>query len=135
MLERPADTSPPIRKQRGNAKPAENWKRLTKAKSSSMFMALRSRHQLVATGLGDQDGGRGGVLLDLLPQPVDVRFQRVRRPSRIVAPDLLQQRLPRHRPLAGAVEIAQDRGLLLGEPDQLVAVGVKEQLRAWPEGV
>jgi len=31
---RAADISPPIRKQRGNAKPAENWKRLRKAKSS-----------------------------------------------------------------------------------------------------
>jgi hypothetical protein len=51
-----------------------------------------------------------------------------------VAPDLLQQRLPRHRPLAGAVEITQDRGLLLGQAD-LVALGVEEELRAWPERI
>jgi hypothetical protein len=51
----------------------------------------------------------------------------VRRHSRIVAPDLLQPHLPRHRPLAGAVEIAQDQGLLLGEAD-LVALGIEKEL-------
>jgi hypothetical protein len=35
--------------------------------------------------------------------------------------------LTRHRPLARAVEVAQDRGLLLGEAD-LVALGVEKEL-------
>ena len=96
--------------------------------SSSMLIAARSatarlRHEFVAAGFGNQNSGRGGVLLDLLPQPVDVRLQRVRGHPRIVTPDLLQQRFARHRPLPGAIEIAQDRGLLLGQPD-LVALGL-----------
>jgi hypothetical protein len=32
-----------------------------------MGMAQRLRHELVAASLGDEDGGRGGILLDLLP--------------------------------------------------------------------
>ena len=31
-------------------------------------------HQLVAACLGDQDGGSGGILLELLPQPINVRL-------------------------------------------------------------
>jgi hypothetical protein len=31
------------------------------------FISSQSRHQLVPAGLGDKDGGGGGVLLDLLP--------------------------------------------------------------------
>src|SRR5208282_3313655 len=54
--------------------------------------------------------------------------------SRIVAPNLLQQRLPRDRALAGPVEIAQDRGLLLGQAD-FTAFGVEQELRAWPKRV
>jgi hypothetical protein len=34
---------------------------------SPAFITWQSRHQFVATGLGDKDGGSGGVLLDLLP--------------------------------------------------------------------
>ena len=33
----------------------------------SMFMTSRSRHQLVAADLGDEDGGGGGVFFHLLP--------------------------------------------------------------------
>src|ERR1700726_1845924 len=99
--------------------------RSKKAMSSSIVMHGRnSWHQFVAAGLGDQDCGAGGIPLDFLPQPVDVRFQRVRGDARIVAPDLLQQHLARYRPLAGAIEIAQDRGLLFGEPN-LVALGIE----------
>ena len=86
-----------------------------------MVMGTTLWHQLVAAGFGDQDGGAGGVLLDLLAQPIDVGFERVGGDAGIVAPDFLQQRLARDRPLAGAIEIAQDRGLLLGETD-LVAL-------------
>jgi hypothetical protein len=35
--------------------------------SPSMVIASRSRHQLVAADLGDQDDGGSGVLFDLLP--------------------------------------------------------------------
>ena len=49
-------------------------------------------HQFVAACLGDQDGGSGGVLLELLPQPINVRLERVSGDTGIVTPDLLQQR-------------------------------------------
>src|SRR3954470_13174345 len=98
------------------------------------FGIMLSRHQLVAAGIGDQDRRAGGVFLDLLPQPVNVGLERVGGDARIVAPDLLQQRLARHRPLPGAVEIAQDRSFLLGQAD-LAALGTHQQLRARPEGV
>ena len=54
--------------------------------------------------------------------------------TRRVAPDFPQQRLPRYRLLAGAVEVAQDRGLLLGQAD-LVTNGIEQQLRAWPKPI
>src|ERR1039458_9385843 len=98
--------------------------------SSEAANKVRSRHQFVAARFSDQDGRSGGILLDLLPQSIDVRLERVRGDSRVVAPDLLQQRLPRYRPLAGAVEVAQDRGLLLGQAD-LAALGIEQQLRAF----
>ena len=79
--------------------------------------ALELGHQLVAACLGDQNSGSGGVLLELLPQPVDVRLERVRGDTGVVTPDLLQQRLARYRALTGAVEIAQDRRFLFREPD------------------
>src|SRR5260221_10548476 len=56
-----------------------------------------SRHQLVATGFRHQDLGVGGVLLDLLTQPVDVRLERVGGDARIVTPHFLQQGFTRHR--------------------------------------
>jgi hypothetical protein len=58
----------------------------------------------------------------------------MRRDPRVVAPHFLQQDLARHRALPGAVEIAQNRGLLLGQPD-LVAFGIDEKLRARAERV
>jgi hypothetical protein len=64
-----------------------------------------------------------------------VRLERVRGDSRVVAPDLLPQRLPRYRPLAGALEVAQDRDLLLDQAD-LATLGIEQQqLRAWPKRV
>src|SRR5262245_29397929 len=63
-----------------------------------------SRHQLVATGFRDQDLGVGGVFLDLLPQPVDMRLQCVRGDARIITPHFLKQRLARDGKLAGAVQ-------------------------------
>jgi hypothetical protein len=41
--------------------------RSSNAMLSSMVMASQSRHQLVAAGLGDEDGGGGGVFFDLPP--------------------------------------------------------------------
>ena len=63
-----------------------------------------------------------------------MRLKRVRGDSRVVGPDFLQKRLPRCRPLAGAVEVPQDRGLLFGQTD-LAAVEIEQQLRAWPKRV
>jgi hypothetical protein len=63
-----------------------------------------------------------------------VRLKRVRGDSRVVGPDFLQKRLRRYRPLADAVEVAQDRGLLLGQAD-LATLGIEQQLRAWPKRV
>src|SRR5579862_5390063 len=98
------------------------------AMSSSMVMLAASlRHQFVAAGFGDQDGGRGGVLLDLMAQAINVGFERVGGDAGIVAPNLPQQGLARHRPLPGAIEVAQDRGLLLGQAD-LVALGIEQEL-------
>src|SRR4029077_9387067 len=87
-----------------------------------------------AAGFGDQDGRAGGVMLDFLAQPIDVGLERVGRDPRIVAPDLLQQRLARDRTLARTIEITQDRRLLLREPD-LVAFWIEQDLRARPERI
>ena len=51
------------------AKPAENG--IRSRKEYVVFdrheQRPRSRHEFVAAGFGDQDGGSGGILLDLLP--------------------------------------------------------------------
>src|SRR5205809_388846 len=73
------------------------------SKASSEKAASMSRtaaalwHQRVTARLGDQDGRAGGVFLDLLPQPVDVRLERVSGEPGIVAPDFLQQCLSRYQ--------------------------------------
>src|SRR5215471_15213242 len=54
--------------------------------------------------------------------------RRVRGDSRVIGPDFLQKRLPRYRPLAGVVEVPQDRGLLFGQTD-LAAVEIEQQLK------
>src|SRR5262249_44499207 len=91
-------------------------------------------HQLITARFGDQDGRAGGVFLDLLPQPVDVRLEGVRRHAGIVPPNFLQQRLARYRALAGAIKVSQNGSLLFGET-HLIALGVEQNLRAWPERV
>jgi hypothetical protein len=68
----------------------------------------------------------GGVFLDLLPQPVDVRLKCVSGDLGIVAPDFLQQGLTRYRTLGGTIEISQDPGLLVREPD-LAAVRIEQE--------
>src|ERR1051326_8886615 len=121
-----------------NAPPPSRRKvgtRSNKPISSSMLMnEPRSRHEFVAAGFGHQDGRHRGILFDLLPQPVDVSLERVGGDAGIVAPDFLQQRFARHRPLPGAVQIAQDRGLLLGQAIH-VALGIEQKFRARPERV
>src|SRR6266700_3986426 len=52
----------------------------------------------------------------------------------IIAPYFLQQRLARHRELAGTVQKAEDRGLLLGQP-HFPGVGAGQHLGAWAEAV
>src|SRR5262249_12911246 len=103
-------------------------------KPHPLFRKMLSRHQLVTTGFGYQDGRIGRIALNLLAQPINMGFERVRRDSRVVAPHFLQQDFARYRPLPGAVEIAQDGRLLLGQP-HLVALGIDEKLRARPERV
>ena len=76
----------------------------------------RRRHELVAAAFGDEELRFGRIVLDLLPQAINMRLERVRRHVGVVAPDVLEQRLARHRLLFGAMQIAQDRGLLLGQP-------------------
>src|SRR5271155_2411743 len=63
-----------------------------------------------------------------------MRFKRVGGHSRIVAPNLLQQRLARNRLLTGAVEIAQDRGFLLGQAD-FAALVAEQEFGAWPKRI
>src|SRR5713226_362903 len=83
--------------------------------SSSMLMRP-SRQQLVAAGFRHQDRGVGGVPLHLLAQPVDMGLERMGGDAGIVAPHLLQQDFARDRTPPGAIEVAQDRGLLFGQP-------------------
>src|SRR6185437_14348632 len=92
-----------------------------------------SRHQPVAAAFGDQKLGLAGAGLNLLAQPVDMGFQRVGGYSRVVAPDLVQQRIPRHG-IPRPVEELQDVGFLLGQPHPL-ALGIDQQFGAGPEGV
>src|SRR5262249_56242133 len=84
--------SAPIAKMRNAGRPKRPrvGTRSRKAMSSSMAMGAALRHQFVTARFGDQDGRAGGVLLDLLPQPIDVRLQRVSGDAGIIAPHLLQ---------------------------------------------
>ena len=65
----------------------------------------------------DQQPRIGRIGLDLLAQPVDVRLQRVRGDPGVIAPDLMQQHVAGDHALAGAIEIFEDRGFLLGQHD------------------
>src|ERR1700730_6034372 len=94
----------------------------------------RLRHQFVSTRFSDQNGGARSILFDLLPQSIDVRFEGVRSDTRIIAPNLLQQSFTRDRSLARAIEVPQDRGLLLRQPD-LVSFWIEQDLRARPKRV
>src|SRR6266481_5744476 len=88
--------------------------------------------EFVPTTFGDQDGWIRDVGFDFLSQSVNVCLEGVGADEGIVAPNLLQQDLSRHRALTGAIKEAQDRGFLLGEA-VLVTFGVDELLRPRPE--
>src|SRR5262249_23018858 len=90
--------------------------------------------QFVATAFGHQNGRSRGIALDFLAQTVNVSLEGVRRDARVVTPDFLQQDFARNRALTGAIEIAQDRGFLLGQPD-FVTLRIDQQFGAGPERV
>src|SRR3546814_1396660 len=64
-----------------------------------------------------------------------VGLQRVRGDAGIVAPDLAEQLLAADHGIAAAVEILEDRSLLLGQPHLLLRLAVGQQLCAGAEGV
>src|SRR5438034_3365077 len=92
-------------------------------------------HEPIAVWLRHQDLCLRGIAFDLLAQPVDVGLEGVRRHAGIVAPDLAEQRVPPDHPIARPIEIFQDRGLLLGQPDLAAGLLVDQQLAARPEAV
>ena len=61
-------------------------------------------------------------------------LERVGGDTRIVTPDLFEKHIAGDDLLVGAVEIADDRGFLLGQPD-LAALVVEQQFLARLEGV
>src|SRR2546429_400764 len=91
-------------------------------------------HQLVSACFCHQDRWAGSILLDLLAQPINMRFERMGGDAGIVAPYFLQQSLARNRALAGAIQVTQDRGLLLRETD-FVALGIEQDLGAGEKGI
>src|SRR5713101_3179058 len=86
------------------------------------------RLQPVAAAVGDQDDRAGRILLDLLAQAIDVGFQGVRGDPGIVAPDLVQQDIAGDRPVAGAEQVFQDRGFLVGQADLFLAALLRQHL-------
>src|SRR5690606_12314444 len=86
-----------------------------------------SRNKLVSAGLGDQQLGLRGIALDLLPQPIYVRFECMCRHVGVVAPDLQQQDVAGNDLLAGSVEVLENRGFFLGQAN-FGALLVDEQL-------
>ena len=74
-------------------------------KLASAARRNRLRLEAIAAAIGDQDRRIGRVLLDLLAQAVDVGFERMGGDAGVVAPDLVQQDIARHRPVAGAEQV------------------------------
>lgn len=98
-----------------------------------MRQALRI--EPIATTFGDEHPRMGRVRLDLLSQPVNVGLERVRGDRGIIAPDFVEEYLPRHGATAGAIQELQDRGFLLGQPDTTVADGFLQHLGGGAEDV
>src|ERR1700681_765670 len=103
-------------------------------KSMSSSSAMRLRHELVTAGLGHQERRVRRILLDFLPQPVNMRLQCVGGDAGIIAPDFLQQHLARYRVLPRAVEVAKDRGFLFREAHFRAAL-IHQELRAGTEAI
>src|SRR5690349_17463502 len=78
----------------------------------------RLGYQTITAGFGHENLRMTGVVLDLLPQAIDVGFQRVRGYRRIVAPHLMQKRIARHG-VARPVQVFQDVGFFFSQPDLL----------------
>src|SRR6059058_267598 len=70
------------------------------------------------------------IALDLLAQAVDMRFERVRRDPGVIPPHLAEQRIAADDPVAGAIEIFEDRGFLFGQTHLLAGAAVNHQLGA-----
>src|SRR5690606_25524313 len=107
---------------------------LIKAMTPPEYAARRAGAQPVAALFGQQQLRRLRLRLDLAPQPVDMRLQRVRRHRAGIAPDLTQQFRARHRPPARAVQVEQNGRLLLGQADPPAAEG-EHEFRCRMEGV
>jgi len=71
---------------------------------------------------GHQQATDGRIGLDLLAQPIDMRLQRMRRHTRVVTPDLVQQLLAQHRAVGVPVEELKDIDFLRGQAQSLLFV-------------
>ena len=74
-------------------------------------------NQPVAARVCHQKPGVAGIWLDLLPQTVDMGFQRVGGDAGVIAPDLVQQHVAGDDTVLRAIEELQDIGLFLGQAD------------------
>src|SRR5438477_5538144 len=70
------------------------------------------------------------IALNLLAQAVDMRFERMRRDPGVVPPHLAEQRIAADDPVAGAIEIFEDRGFLFGQTHLFAGAAVDHQLGA-----
>lgn len=95
------------------------YKMLEYSASSRRRKGVRSGNDLVSAVLGHQNFGIGGVSLDLLAQTIHMRFERMRRHSGIITPDLFQQDVAGNDGAPGAVQITDDRRFLFRQPDFL----------------
>src|SRR6516165_556440 len=93
-----------------------------------------AREELVAAAFSNEKLRIRRIMLDLLPQPINMRLKRVSCHVGIVAPDVLEQGLPGYRLLLGAMEIAKNCGLFFGQP-QFYALRIDEVLRGRPKRI
>ena len=61
------------------------------------------RHQTISAAFCDQKASICRVWLDFLTQTIDMGFQRVRSDTGVIAPDLMQQHIPCHHTIGGAI--------------------------------
>ncbi len=94
--------------------------------------------QPVAATFCNQQGCIGRVRLNLLPQAVDVRLQRMRGDGSIIAPNFIQQHLTGHRARASAVKKLEDGCFFFRQTNATVFLRFLKQLgrraeRIWPD--